>query len=462
MDGFWGYHSEWNLGSPGGWDYQRITQEIGKAVWGRLKQLTDLDVDVDFDHPLLYPIDGFVKMLINNQRLLSGSNPGLIAVIAEEETLVEVTENINLAKRLDSIDGLSSVLIAPHELELQNGKVCHRGTEVTLAFVDFNTDVLLNLHRQHNLQPLLQLVAAGRVVNPRGTEPINVKSMFELMTSEGKERFSAQSILRTPWTRRFLPGKAIGQNGEQINDLYEWTRSNWDNLVLKPERGYSGMGVRVGGVNPDADEAIGLALEKGEYIVQQKIPLHLWAEECVSYESDKGVFLERVQTDFRCLFGADGLYGFLVRYGGVPTNVGSGGGVQPLAILKSNIPVGEAAKRINDAMLRIDAEELRGVLEMQRQLSLDHRFTYLLGPIKMALRPRLITLDHLAALKGYTEAVWSDCLILEKMYLAGALDDMIDIEDEELTICQSQPWGGAAAIFATDGLFSFGAHPEGP
>ena len=79
----------------------------------------------------------------------------------------------------------------------------------------------------------------------------------------------------------------------------------------------------------------------------------------------------------------------------------------------------------------------------------------------MALRPRLITLDHLQALKRYTEAVWSDCLILEKMYLQGALKEMIDIEHEELTICKSQPWGGAAAIFATDGLFSFGAHPEG-
>ena len=33
---FLGYHSEWNMGSPGGWDYQRITQEIGKAVWEKL------------------------------------------------------------------------------------------------------------------------------------------------------------------------------------------------------------------------------------------------------------------------------------------------------------------------------------------------------------------------------------------------------------------------------------------
>jgi hypothetical protein len=41
---FQGYHSEWNLGSPGGWDYQRITQLIGKAVWEKLNQVRPIDV----------------------------------------------------------------------------------------------------------------------------------------------------------------------------------------------------------------------------------------------------------------------------------------------------------------------------------------------------------------------------------------------------------------------------------
>ena len=65
MKDFVGYHSEWNLGSPGGWDYQRITQVIGKAVWQKLNEIRDIAVDLDFDHPLLFPVYGFVEMLVN-------------------------------------------------------------------------------------------------------------------------------------------------------------------------------------------------------------------------------------------------------------------------------------------------------------------------------------------------------------------------------------------------------------
>jgi hypothetical protein len=36
VSSFLGYHSEWNLGSPGGWDYQRMTQEIAKVVWHQI------------------------------------------------------------------------------------------------------------------------------------------------------------------------------------------------------------------------------------------------------------------------------------------------------------------------------------------------------------------------------------------------------------------------------------------
>lgn len=462
MDQFLGYHSEWNLGSPGGWEYQRIAQKIGKAIWKKLFQNHPIDVQFDFDHPLLNPVNSLVNMLKEAHRLREGTNPGLIAVIAEEETLKDVVENRNLATHLDAEDGLSGALMAPHELELINGRVCWQGQPVSIIFMDFNTNVLLDLHHKHNLRPLLQAVREGRVINPRGTEPINAKSMFEVITEpRNKERFHKETIQRTPWTRQFYPRQTQGPDGEHISDLIEWTRLNWDNLVLKPERGYSGKGVSVGGIHPDIVDIINRALEDGDYIVQEKIPLNLWTENMPELDLENHIVRQvQYQTDFRCFFGQKGLFGFLGRYGRVPTNVGSGGGMQPLAVLHSGMSVGEATKRINQAILNMDYNDVLEAVDHQKKMAIDHQFTYLLGPIKIALRPRLITIGQMKALEAYCAGIWSDCLTLEKMWLSGELGVSVNIESEELEIIRSQPWGGAPAIFASDGLFSFGAHVE--
>jgi hypothetical protein len=156
------------------------------------------------------------------------------------------------------------------------------------------------------------------------------------------------------------------------------------------------------------------------------------------------------------------VFGFLCRYGDVPTNVGSGGGVQPMAILRSPITVGEAVARINAAVAGMDVGELMAIQDEQNALAVKERFTYLLGPIKIALRPRIITARQLADLKVYGRAMWDDCITLERMWLAGELDDYISIEAEELEMARMQPWKGGPAIFAADGLFGFGAQQETP
>jgi hypothetical protein len=456
MEGFRGYHSEWNLGSPGGWDYQRLTQIIGKTVWLKLNKIHNFDLDLDFDDPLFSPVDGFAEIIVDSHRTREDHVPGLIAVVAEEETLDDVTENKNFAKILSTFDGITGTLMAPQELELEGDRVCWRGRPVSTIFMDFNTDVLLKLHRKHNLDPLLRAVKERRVINPRGTEPFNVKSMFEVVTGAYRERFYDEIVRRTPWTRQFYARSTSGPAGEAIVDIVEWTRRHWNDLVLKPERGYSGHGVRVGTVNADADEAIDLALTQGDYIVQEKIPLSLWAEEFPVFENGE-IHLKANQTDFRCLMGPRGLLGFVGRFGGVPTNVGSGGGFQPLAILRSDVSVRAAVDRINDTIMRMDAADLLQVVEERDKMALDYKFTYLLGPVRIALRPRLITSAQIAALRRYGQKLWDDCLTLEKMWLAGELDEFVNIEEEELEIARMNPWGGSAAIIASDGLFDFGA-----
>ena len=459
MEDFSGYHSEWNLGSPGGWDYQRITQRIGKAVWQKLNRIKDFGLDLDFDDALFSPVDGFAQMMVAAHRARNGTRPGLIAVVAEEETLADVTENKNFANMFNAFDGISGALMAPHELEMKSDAVCWKGQPVSTIFMDFNTDVLINLHRKQDLAPLLRAVKEGRVINPRGTEPYNVKSMFEVITDVYRDRFHKEIVRRTPWTRQFYERSTSGPKGENIADIVEWTRTHWDDLVLKPERGYSGHGVRVGEVNSDADEAIQLALSEGAYIVQEKIPLSIWAEEFPVVE-DGRVLLKANQTDFRCLMGPEGLVGFVGRFGGVPTNVGSGGGFQPLAILRSDTSVRDAVNRINDTIMNMNAGDILQIVEERDRMAVEHEFTYLLGPVRIALRPRIVTGAQIESLKRYGQKLWTDCLTLEKMWLAGELDHYVNIEEEELDIARMNPWGGSAAIIASDGLFDFGASPQ--
>jgi hypothetical protein len=133
-----------------------------------------------------------------------------------------------------------------------------------------------------------------------------------------------------------------------------------------------------------------------------------------------------------------------------------------MAILRSEMSVRQATEQINRVLLELDFAQLAELEALQKGLALQADFTYLLGPIKIALRPRIISPEQLRALQSYCTAMWGDCLTLEKMWLAGELDAFIDIEEEELEIARLQPWRGGPAIFAADGLFSFGAHPEDP
>jgi hypothetical protein len=283
--------------------------------------------------------------------------------------------------------------------------------------------------------------------------------MFEVVTGIHRDRFHAETVRRTPWTRQFYERATTGPAGEPVDDLIAWTRSHWEALVLKPERGYSGHGVRVGTAGDDADRAIELALGQGDYIVQEKIPLALWAEEFPVVENGK-IQLKANQTDFRCLMGPRGLLGFVGRFGGVPTNVGSGGGFQPLAVLRSDLSVRDAVARINETIMEMDDADVFQIVAQRDEMALDFEFTYLLGPVRIALRPRLITEGQIQALRHYGEKLWQDCLTLEKMWLAGELDSYVNIEEEELEIARTNPWNGSAALIASDGLFNFGAAPR--
>ena len=67
MEYFQGCHSEWNLGNPGGWDYQRLTQTIGKTVWQKFNKIHNFDLDCEFTY-----LPGPVRIALK-PRLISSS-----------------------------------------------------------------------------------------------------------------------------------------------------------------------------------------------------------------------------------------------------------------------------------------------------------------------------------------------------------------------------------------------------
>jgi hypothetical protein len=189
--------------------------------------------------------------------------------------------------------------------------------------------------------------------------------------------------------------------------------------------------------------------------------LPLWTEEQPWLEGDSGdLVIREWQTDFRCFITDEGLIGFVGRFGNVPTNVGSGGGVQSLAILHGSVSVGEATKRINEAVYNLGAGAVREIREWTNRMAVENGLTYLLGPIMTALRPRLITLEQLEGLQAYSRSLWEDCKVLEEGWRKGEIVEMLDENEDAREIFRLQPWQGSPALIAADGLFGFGAQLE--
>ena len=456
-----GYHGEFNMGSPGGWEYQRIAQLLGKMAWNLILESVEVGVDIDLDHLQINAVPGFARMLLRTHENCHGKNPVHAVLLAETETLDAVLENKNFVDYLNTLEGVKASLAGPQHLSLKNGKVYCKGEEATVIFMDFNLDTLLKIGQEEDIQPIKEAIKRGILVNPKGMEPLGVKGLFEVITERYQDLLSATTVEHTPWTRRFYVRSTTDPQGEAIADLVTWTAQHFKDIVLKPVSGYSGHGIFVGrNQTKNQEECIQTALDSGGYIIQEFIPLDIWSEQSAwPRVEEQTLHLRLWQTDFRCFITDEGLQGFLARFGGVPTNVGSGGGLQPLAVLRDNIPPGDAVNKINQALMKLGYQAYTQIQEEVNQKAVAMGFTYLLGPIKILLRPRILTLDHIRELRQYALNLWQDAVRLEALWRRDQLDDVVQIGQGEKEMALSQPWKGSPALMVSDGLFSFGADP---
>jgi hypothetical protein len=427
-------------------------------AWDLVLENVEVGVDIDLQHPQINAVPGFARMMIRAHERCHGMNPVHAVLLAETETLDVVLENKNFVDYLNTLEGVKASLAGPSHLLLRNGKVYCRGEEATVIFMDFNADKLGKIAEKEDVKPIKEAIRQGILVNPRGMEPLGAKGLFEVISERYRDQLSQDTLKHTPWTRQFYSRSTTGPDGEPIEDLVSWTEEHWDDVVLKPAHGYSGHGIFVGYKKGNPKDHIKTALDSGDYILQQLIPLGLWSEQSVWPIPEEGrLVLKEWQTDFRCFITGEGLQGFLARFGGIPTNVGSGGGVQPIALLRSHMTPRAAVDKINEALFKLGYGAFAEIQNEVNGKAIEMGFTYLLGPIMITLRPRLLTVDHFEDLKQYARNLWQDAIKLEELWRGGHLDDVVRVGEEERELALEQPWRGSPALMVSDGLFSFGA-----
>jgi hypothetical protein len=128
-----------------------MAQVRGKLCWRRVKKITGIEIELDFEHPILNPVPLFIDMLLRAHRMNFHGEKPFVLLVAEAETLDKVTENINLVESLNRLEGINAALTCPQGLDEKGGDVIYNGQKVTVIFLDINNDVLLKIAKRHNI-----------------------------------------------------------------------------------------------------------------------------------------------------------------------------------------------------------------------------------------------------------------------------------------------------------------------
>lgn len=172
--------------------------------------------------------------------------------------------------------GCRSIICSPDELEFDGRDLNYRGQKLDVVYKRLLVNEYLPIMNEQSA--LLDAYKAGAVcmVNSFRGKLVHKKAIFAVLTNERYAHLFNDLELtaieaHVPWTRVFRDERTV-HNGDEI-DLVEWTRSNSQKLVLKPNDDYGGHGIYIGWNSSvsEWDDAIGDALTKGDYLVQERV-----------------------------------------------------------------------------------------------------------------------------------------------------------------------------------------------
>lgn len=247
-------------------------------------------------------------------------------------------KEFELFKEYFDSQGYTSIICSPDELEFNGSRLSCNDNEIDIVYKRLLVNEYLPIMDE---QPaLLEAYRAGTIcmVNSFRSKLVHKKAIFAVLTNEKYSHLFNGDELKAisthvPWTRKVREGHTE-KHGESI-DLIEWTRSNAQKLVLKPNDDYGGHGIYIGwnSSRSEWDDAIKQALADGDYLVQERVKT---AKELFPMLTDDAGNWELTEQ----LVDLDPLL-FLGKVGSAFTrlsstelaNVSSGGGMVPTFII---------------------------------------------------------------------------------------------------------------------------------
>ena len=247
-------------------------------------------------------------------------------------------QEFELCKEYFEAHGHKSIICSPEDLEYDGKVLTGRGVPIDVVYRRLLVREYTPIMDQ--FPELFDAYRDGNIclANSYRSLLLHKKAMFAVMTDEAfGELFTTaeQEVINShvPWTRVFRERKT--KYFESDIDLVEWTRSNRDQLVLKPNDDYGGKGIYIGWTSDEHewDSAIEAALEHGDYLVQRKVAI---SREVFPYIHDDGT-VEKIDSmvDLDPLMFAGKTGSAFTRLSTTElANVSSGGGMVPTMILE--------------------------------------------------------------------------------------------------------------------------------
>jgi hypothetical protein len=185
-------------------------------------------------------------------------------------------------EKLYRSQGIKVKVVDPRDdLALRKNEIVANGLPIDILYRDSTLLELIDMEREEKrpLKAIRKAFRENRVVSGLGGE-LDHKSAFELFSHPQFENYFTSHekkffMRHIPWTRLIRETRTPNPQGKNV-DLIHYAMSHRDTLVLKPNRGFGGVGILIGQwtSSQEWEKTLQKAIQDpGSYVLQQRCPV---------------------------------------------------------------------------------------------------------------------------------------------------------------------------------------------